>query len=80
MFNHITDCWNALETCTSISSLRATIQTFPIWSGTWDVEVKEVDGKKVCEVSNTFYDDITENWDFDYEEYYDLIIDEEDEE
>lgn len=75
-FTHITDCWNALEACTSLSEIKATIQTFPIWSGEWDVEVREVKGEKVCEVSNTFYDENTDTLDTDCEDYYDLVIDE----
>lgn len=77
MFRHIRECWSALSECSTLSEIKATFETFPRWSGSWEATVVGDDEQYVV-VTNTYYDNNLENWQEDSEEY-EVVIDEEDE-
>lgn len=56
-YKHIRDCWNAIAECKTALEIKALIETFPRWSGDWDLEVGEDDE---LVVTNTGADACTE--------------------
>jgi len=62
MYNHIRDCWNAIEKlidwegCTP-DDLRDLLDQFPRWSGDWSWEVYETDDDYMLKVVNCYYDE-----------------------
>lgn len=75
VFNHINDCWNAIEECKTHQELLELLENFPIWSGTWIV----VNNQGYCQVINEFYEKNTEDYDFTREDT-DIPYEEEEEE
>ena len=61
-YKHIKDCWNAIAECKTALEIKALVETFPRWSGDWDLEVTE-DGELA--VTNTYFDDSIEDFDMD---------------
>lgn len=50
----VNDCWIELRSCTTADELGEKIDNFPSWSGTWSMEVIDMD---TVRVSNTYWDE-----------------------
>ena len=50
----VNDCWIELRSCTTADELGEKINSFPSWSGTWSMEVIDMD---TVRVSNTYWDE-----------------------
>ena len=68
MYNHINDCWKALETLSRLEDLEDTLDNFPRWSGDWDYEI-DVENATVT-VTNSHYDELSEDWEEDTDELW----------
>lgn len=65
-YNHIDDCWKALETLSKLEDLEDTLENFPRWSGEWNYEI-DVENAVVM-VTNSYYDKLTWCWEEDTED------------
>lgn len=76
-FNHINDCWNAIEGCETIEEVRQVLDNLPRKFGEWWIDTTSEDGIPCYEVTNQY-------WDAQYEEFYtdartlEVPVDEED--
>ena len=55
-YKHISDCWKVIEDCNTHEELFNAIDTFPNWSGDWEI----LDNKGYCQVINFWYDKSTD--------------------
>lgn len=68
-YKHINDCWDEIrrydEEGKSYDELNELTQTFPKWSGEWDIEPNEYNK---CRIINAYYDKSLQNWQEDIED------------
>ena len=62
-YRHINDCWSEIRKAKTIEEVNALFETFPRWSGDWEVMVE--DGQYI--VYNTWFDKLREDYDVDCE-------------
>ena len=67
-YNHINDCWLALETLLKLEDLEDTLDNFPRWSGDWDYKI-DADNAEVT-VTNYYYDKLSDEWEEDTRELW----------
>ena len=68
VFNHIEDCWSALEKCESVDEIEELFKKFPRWSGSWDWYY---DNGDFC-VRNDCYDETHDLEDYEIREIENL--------
>lgn len=67
-YNHINDCWNALKALTRLEDLEDTLDNFPRWSGDWEWKLDLDNG--VVVITNSHYDELSEDWEEDTDELW----------
>ena len=55
-FNHISDCWSAIEACKNIDEVNEVLGNIPRGFGEWWVDVVYPSGCPCYEVTNHYYD------------------------
>lgn len=40
-YSHVSDCWDAIREAKSINEVKQLISQFPIWSGSWTIEIED---------------------------------------
>lgn len=73
-YTHINDCWNAVRECKTISEVKDLVETFPRWSGDWDIVV---DKGRVTMI-NSYFDKALDSYEEDVEDL-DIEVDEDSE-
>jgi hypothetical protein len=56
-YTHINDCWEAIRQAKTIEEVELLFDTFPRWSGDWEVQIENDSFYNKCYVVyNTYYD------------------------
>jgi hypothetical protein len=76
-FNHIRDCWSAIQACKTIDEVNEVLDDIPRGFGEWWVDVVYPDGIPCYEVTNHYYDGQLDDYFTDSEEL-DIPVAEED--
>jgi hypothetical protein len=68
VFNHISDCWQALREATTEKEVDELFKIFPRWSGDWEKEWSSDTGEWCLVVHNWYWDEQSQNEEHDWEE------------
>lgn len=61
-YNHIKDCWEAIDGVSTTSALEKLLEEFPRWSGDWEYSIEKITPSTILVTVRNIWFDVDMGW------------------